>query len=102
MRPVEVDFDNPAHVERVWQELRRYHEVRGIDPELRGAIERRCQRLERAQAEPILHDLDRIHPEAVLEAHFTALVPNMRTCGFWLRHLDARRAAEAALGEMAA
>jgi hypothetical protein len=84
-RLVEVDLDDAGQLERVWQELRRHRTIRDADPELRAAIVRRCEKLPAAVANPILRDLDEVHPDVVLEAHFTTMVPNYPTLGFYRR-----------------
>jgi len=78
---VVLDLDDPGAVERVWMALQRRRDVRDIDPPLREAVMRRCERLDADVAEPILDQLDELHPELVLEAHFAVLVPNTPTVG---------------------
>jgi hypothetical protein len=80
-RTVVLDLDDPGAVELLWMEVARLHAVRRIDPELRDAIVRRCEALAPSTAAPILEALDRVHPEAVLEAHFATLVPDRPTIG---------------------
>ncbi len=74
-RRVTVDLDDPGDLDRVWSEVERVRAVRAIDPELRTNIERRLDRLDLAVAEPLRADLDRMHPDAFLAAHFETLVP---------------------------
>ncbi len=85
-RPVTLDLDDPGHVERVWQEIHRRFVLRNVDPELRAAIERRCERLDPAVAAPIQASLDQVAPEVVAESYFRELVPDMRTIGWWVRN----------------
>ena len=70
-----VDLDDAAGLELAWMALERRRAVRRIDPELREAIIRRCERLPSSAAAPILADLDELHPAVVLETHFGALIP---------------------------
>ena len=81
MRLITVDVDDAAGLEAIWAELKRHRAIREADPPLRAAILRRCERLPGGVASPILRDLDEAHPDVVLEAYFTTLVPNMRTIG---------------------
>jgi len=81
VRLVEVDLDDVAGLERLWAELARHRAIRDADPPLRAAILRRCDRLSADVAAPVLHALDEMHPEVVLESFFTTIVPNMPTIG---------------------
>ena len=70
-----VDLDDSVGLERAWAELERVHAVRAIDPDLYENIRRRCELLDDpADAEPILRDLDQLHPALVAEIHFDTLV----------------------------
>jgi hypothetical protein len=93
-RLVEVDLDDTAGIERLWAELQHARAIRDADPPLRVAILRRCDGLSAEVAAPILTALDELHPEVVLEAYFTSIVPKMPTVGYWRRHYS--RALEAA------
>ena len=71
-----VDLDDAAGLELAWMALERRRSVRRIDPELREAIIRRCERLPSSAAAPDpSRDLDELHPAVVLETHFGALIP---------------------------
>jgi hypothetical protein len=85
VRLVTVDLDDAAGLERLWSELRRHRAIRAADPPLRRAILRRAERLTGEAAKPILDALDELHPAVVLEAHFTVLVPDFPTVGFYGR-----------------
>jgi len=87
-----VDLNDIAGLERAWSELERVRAIRAIDPPLREAILRHVDRLEPAVAEPIRIALDQAHPEVVLAAYFTDIVPNRPTIGAFMR-------ARAAAGE---
>jgi hypothetical protein len=76
-----VNLDDAAGLELAWCELERRRAVRDADPELREAILRRCDALPSELAAPILVDLDELHPEVVLDAHFRTLVADRPTVG---------------------
>jgi hypothetical protein len=87
-----VDLDDAAGLELAWQELSRRRAVREIDPPLREAILRRCERLPSSAAASIRADLDELHPAVVLETHFGALIPkDMPTVGAVRRRREAAR-----------
>jgi len=81
-----VDLDDPVGLELAWSVLERRRALHDVDPELREAIIRRCDRLPSDVAAPILVALDQMHPEAVLEAHFGTLAPRVPTIGAVRRH----------------
>jgi hypothetical protein len=85
-----VDLDDAAGLELAWQVLSRRRAVREIDPPLREAMLRRCERLAPSAAAPILAELDELYPAVVLDAHFRTLVPEDRpTVGFYRRQREA-------------
>ena len=88
-RTVTIDLDDPdaAALDLLWQEIRRRHDVRQCDPELRAAITRQCALLAPDVAGPILDRLAEVHPAVVLAAHFAELVPDKVTIGWRRRHL---------------
>jgi hypothetical protein len=83
-----VDLDDIRDLERVWAALRWRRVIRDVDPPLRSAILRRCERLDGEVAAPIWDALDELHPGVVLEEWFTTLVPNLPTVGFCRRRRD--------------
>ncbi len=81
MRFMFVDLDDIRDLERVWGALRWRRAIRDVDPPLRAAIRRRCDRLNAEVAAPIHDALDEVHPGIVLENWFTTLVPDFPTIG---------------------
>jgi hypothetical protein len=76
-----VSLDDIAGLESAWHELRRAHEIKTADPELR-----RDGRLTEDQATEISAELETTTPPVVLEAHWRELIPNRPTLGAFPRH----------------
>ncbi len=78
-----IDLDNVADIDRLWHELKRAHELRTADPELRHNIEKAITvALDRGaiteeQATEIDLMLESCVPGAVLEAWWKELIPNL-------------------------
>jgi hypothetical protein len=87
-----VSLDDIAGLESAWHELRRAHEIKTADPELRRNIERAVTialndgRLTEDQATEISAELETTTPPVVLEAHWRELIPNRPTLGAFPRH----------------